>query len=126
MRHYLTAHAGGLVETRDLQRAMEDESGRSLGRFFDQWVHKPGHPEMDVHVAWDRGLLTVATKQTQSTTDGVPGCFELTLDLDLGSAAGGGIFAPIRSRHRATPDVRARDPGSPGVRRRRPRRPHRG
>jgi aminopeptidase N len=85
IRTYLAAHARGVVETRDLQRAMEEVSGRSLGRYFEQGIHKPGHPEMDVDVSWDKGVLTVATKQTQATTDGVPACFELTLDLDLGT-----------------------------------------
>ncbi|HEX3343397.1 MAG TPA: M1 family metallopeptidase, partial [Polyangiaceae bacterium] len=41
VRSYLASHARGVVETRDLQRAMEDVSGRSLGRFFEQWVLKP-------------------------------------------------------------------------------------
>ena len=64
---------------------MEEVSGRSLGRTFEQGIYKPGHPEMDVDVSWDKGVLTIATKQTQATTDGVPACFELTLDLDLGT-----------------------------------------
>jgi aminopeptidase N len=87
---YLTKNARNVVETRDLQRALEDVSGKSLGRFFEQWVHKAGHPEIEVDVAWDRGILTLATKQSQATTDGVPGVFELTLELDLGDATGGG------------------------------------
>jgi aminopeptidase N len=88
VRQYLATHARGVVETRDLQRAMEDVSGRSLGRFFEQWVYKPGHPELEVEVGWDKGVLTVSTKQTQATTDGVPAAFELPLDLDLGDADG--------------------------------------
>jgi aminopeptidase N len=88
VRRYLTGRAGGLVETRDLQRALEEESGRSLARFFDQAVYKPGHPELDVNVSWERGILALATKQTQSTADGVPGCFFLAMDLDVGDAAG--------------------------------------
>ena len=89
IRTYLATHARGVVETRDLQRALEEVSGRSLGRFFEQWIHKPGHPEMEVEISWDKGVLTVATKQTQATTDGVPACFELPLDLDLGAAGAG-------------------------------------
>ncbi|MFI5302914.1 MAG: M1 family aminopeptidase, partial [Polyangiales bacterium] len=89
IRVYLATHARGVVETRDLQRALEEVSGRSLGRFFEQWIHKPGHPEMEVEISWDKGVLTVATKQTQATTDGVPACFELSLDLDLGAAGAG-------------------------------------
>jgi aminopeptidase N len=85
---YLTGHAHGVVETRDLQRAMEEVSGRSLGRSFEQWLFKPGHPEMDVEITWDKGVLNVATKQTQSTSDGVPACFELPLELDVVDAAG--------------------------------------
>jgi aminopeptidase N len=88
IRRYLESRAGGLVETRDLQRALEDESGRSLARFFDQAVHKPGHPEIEVQVTWDRGVLAIATKQTQSAADGVPACFHVILDLDLGDLAG--------------------------------------
>ncbi|HEX8796605.1 MAG TPA: HEAT repeat domain-containing protein [Polyangiaceae bacterium] len=88
IRAYLAGHARGVVETRDLQRAVEDVSGRGLGRFFEQWVLKPGHPEMDVEIAWDKGVLTVTTKQTQPTGDGVPACFEVAVDLDLGDAEG--------------------------------------
>lgn len=88
IRAYLAGHARGVVETRDLQRAIEDVSGRGLGRFFEQWVMKPGHPEMDVDISWDKGVLTVTTKQTQPTGDGVPACFEVALDLDLGDAEG--------------------------------------
>src|SRR6185312_12130818 len=86
---YLQRHARGIVETRDLQRALEEASGRSLGRFFEQWVYKPGHPELDVEVGWSDGVLTIQVKQAQATTDGVPAVFELPLDLDLGDAQGG-------------------------------------
>jgi aminopeptidase N len=88
VRAYLLDHANGVVETRDLERAMEEASGRSLGRFFEQWVMKPGHPEMDVELGWDSGVLTLATKQTQAATDAVPACFELPLDLDMADASG--------------------------------------
>lgn len=33
------AQSGGLVDTRDLQRAMETASGEPLGWFFDQWAY---------------------------------------------------------------------------------------
>jgi aminopeptidase N len=85
---YLTKNARNVVETRDLQRALEEISGKSLGRFFEQWVHKPGHPELEVDVTWDRGILSLSTKQSQATTDGVPGVFELTLEVDLGHDRG--------------------------------------
>jgi aminopeptidase N len=83
LHRYLTVHARGIVETRDLQRAMEAVSGRSLGRFFEQRVYKPGHPEIEVDVGWEKGALVVHAKQTQSATDGVPSAFEVTLDFDV-------------------------------------------
>ncbi len=86
---YLTRHARGVVETRDLLRALEDVSGRSLGRLFEQWVYKPGHPEIELELAWENGVVTVAAKQVQPSTDGVPASFEVSLDLDVADAAGG-------------------------------------
>jgi aminopeptidase N len=85
---YLTRHARSVVETRDLLRAMEEVSGRSLGKFFDQWVYKPGHPELDVSVSWDKKVLTVAVKQHQATSDGVPAHFDFALVLELVDDAG--------------------------------------
>ena len=80
---YLARHARGVVETRDLMRAMEDVSGRSLGRFFEQAVYKPGHPECDVSVSWEKKVLTVSVKQHQSTNDGVPAVFEFPLVVEI-------------------------------------------
>ncbi len=85
---YLTTHAHGVVETRDLQRAMQQVSGRSLGRFFDQWLYQPGHPEIEIELLWEKGILTVRVKQTQSTSGGVPSSFELPLELDVADAKG--------------------------------------
>jgi aminopeptidase N len=97
VRAYLASHARGVVETRDLMRAMEEVSGRSLGRFFEQAIYKPGHPELDVDVSWAKGVLTIATKQNQSSTDGVPACFEVPLDLDIGARVDNGTGTLRRS-----------------------------
>ncbi len=64
-------------------RALEGASGKSLGRFFEQWVHKPGHPEVDVTIAWADGVLTCEVKQHHSAHDGVPNAFEFPLWLDV-------------------------------------------
>jgi aminopeptidase N len=88
IHEYLSGHARGVVETRDLMRAMEEASGRSLGRFFEQWVYKPGHPEIEVALSWEKGVLSVSAKQHQATTDGVPNAFDLPLHLDVSDAHG--------------------------------------
>src|SRR4029078_2370765 len=47
---YLERHDKGVVEPRHLMRALEEVSGRSLDRFFEQWVFRAGHPELDVKI----------------------------------------------------------------------------
>ena len=39
LKRFTRAHAGGTVTSRDLQRAFETESGRSLQPLFDSWVY---------------------------------------------------------------------------------------
>ena len=87
VRNYLEAHAYGVVETNDLQRALEKVSGCSLERFFDAWVYRPGHPELKVKVSWDDGLLSVAVKQTQKLGDTAE--FQFELEVEVGMRAGG-------------------------------------
>ncbi|RYZ10189.1 MAG: aminopeptidase [Myxococcales bacterium] len=90
-RRYLARHAFGIVETTDLMRALEEASGRSLERFFDQWVYRPGHPELTCKVSYDDGLLSVALKQTQKT--GETAAFALPVEIEVMSADG------VRTRH---------------------------
>jgi aminopeptidase N len=70
LRHYVSKHARGSVETRDLARALEEVSGRSFDEFLDRWIAKPGHPELECAWEWDEerkvGTLRVAQKQTVS------------------------------------------------------------
>jgi len=87
VRGYLEAHAYGVVETNDLQRALEKVSGRSLERFFDSWVYRPGHPELKVKVSWDDGLLSIAVKQTQKL--GETAEFHFELEVEIGTRGGG-------------------------------------
>lgn len=99
---YLTRHARGVVETRDLCRALEEVSGRSLGRHFDLLVMRPGHVEASVEVGWDAGVLSVGVKQTQAATDGVPSVFELPLWIAIRS---GGVTRRERLDLRSRTDA---------------------
>lgn len=80
---YLRQFAHGVVETRDLMRAMEAGTGRSLSRMFDEGLYKPGHVELDVDMHHANGVLRVTVKQTQASTDGVPNVFAVPLELQL-------------------------------------------
>jgi len=46
IRVYYAAHVDDNALTDDLQQAMESSSGTSLGWFFDQWLRRPGYPEL--------------------------------------------------------------------------------
>ncbi len=87
VRTYLERHARGVVETRDLLRALEDASGRSLEAIFDQWVLRAGHPELDVKIEHDAGVLLVTVKQTQAIDAASP-AYTFPLELAIGGAGG--------------------------------------
>ncbi|HTR63320.1 MAG TPA: M1 family aminopeptidase [Candidatus Binataceae bacterium] len=86
---YCTRHRGGNVITRDLERAFEDTTGRNLEWFFDQWVYKEGHPEIEVSSAYDdkRKLASVTVKQTQKPSATTP-LFRFTTTIALMDADG--------------------------------------
>ncbi len=94
VRTYLQAHARGLVETRDLLRAMEASSGKSLARRFEEGLHTPGHPVVSIVIQYDRGLLTIEAEQLQGASEapaderGVPEVFAVPLSFDILTAKG--------------------------------------
>jgi aminopeptidase N len=66
-RTYLERHALGSVVTEDLNRIIEELSGRSFDAFFDQWVYHARQPELEVSYSWDaeQTLAKVSVQQTQ-------------------------------------------------------------
>jgi aminopeptidase N len=81
IRVYLEEHAHGLVETVDLQRAFERASGDSLERFFDQWVFRPGHPELKVKISYEERALSVSLKQAQKGPE--VALFEFDFEIEV-------------------------------------------
>jgi aminopeptidase N len=73
--HYLDKHRHGVVETRDLARAVEDSTGKVVDWFFSQWViDGAGHPELDVDIRWDADTrtATVTVEQKQKVEGKTP------------------------------------------------------
>ena len=67
IREYYRRFAGGTALTDDFRAVMEEASGADLGWFFDQWLHRPGHPVLAVgwSVPEDGGEVTVRVEQVQ-------------------------------------------------------------
>ena len=81
-----TAEAGPrLVETRELRRALEAESGRELGWFFQQWVELDHVPEVRVSHRYNDGILSVTV--AQAVGEGAP-AYALPLQIAVGTADG--------------------------------------
>ena len=83
VRDYLHRYLHQVVETDDFRRVLEEHSGRSLGKFFDQWFRSPGFPDLKVSFAFDaarqEGTFTIEQKQADHEK-GIP-VFDFTTDV---------------------------------------------
>jgi aminopeptidase N len=107
LRTYVRAHARGLVETHDLRRSFETESGRNLVPFFDQWIFRSGHPEIEVEHAWDAATrrLSLSVRQVREDASGAPWRFRLPCRVflpDGGTRAVDRELAVTEREHRFT------------------------
>jgi len=84
IRRYAISRRGHNVVTQDLQRAIEEGTGRNLDWFFDQWVFGAGHPVLTGSYAWDDATKTakISLKQTQSG-ERVAEVFRLPMNVDF-------------------------------------------
>ncbi len=90
IKTYLERHAYGNVGTEDLRAVIEEVSGRSFDRFFDQWLYHGGQPVLDAQYSWDEKskLAKVSVTQKQAhISDG--GLFQMPLTLRFESKKGG-------------------------------------
>ena len=79
---YLQRHKLGVVETADLKLVLEEVSGRSLDRFFDQWLNGIGTPKLSLTQSWnaENKLAKVTIRQTQKIDEKHP-LFQFPLTL---------------------------------------------
>jgi aminopeptidase N len=72
VRTYLERHALGVVVTEDLRSIIEELSGRSFDRFFDQWLYQGGYPKLKVSYSWSEAdkLARITVEQTQARGEG--------------------------------------------------------
>jgi aminopeptidase N len=96
IHRYVAGHQLQVVETDDFRKEMEAASGKSLKWFFDQWVHKAGHPELKVrwHYEDDDKTARVHIEQTQKVDAQTP-LFRLPTTLEITEGVGRVRTIPI-------------------------------
>jgi aminopeptidase N len=69
IKSYYKTYAGKNARTADLQKIMENVSGKNLGQFFYQWLFVAGQPKLDISYKYNaqKKLVTVNVTQRQST-----------------------------------------------------------
>ena len=89
IRTYLQRFGYHNVVTEDLMHVAEEVSGRSLAKFFEQWVYRTGHPILSVTYGWDerKKLARVSLRQTQKVSEEIP-LFEFPLTIRFKTEAG--------------------------------------
>lgn len=85
---YIAKHAHGPVETVDLRRAFEAETGRDLSGFFQQWTELTGSPELTVqHSLKDHKLVVKISAKPMED-----GEVAYHIPVEVAARAGGTLF----------------------------------
>jgi aminopeptidase N len=73
IKTYLERHHLGIVVTEDLNRVVEELSGRSFDQFFDQWIYHASQPDLGVSYEWNERakLAKVSLRQDQRLSERV-------------------------------------------------------
>lgn len=89
IHEYLTRYSFKNAETDDLRRVVEELSGRSFERFFQQWFYRPGSPAITLDYHWDaqHSRARITATQTQKLTADRP-AFQFDLPIWLVTADG--------------------------------------
>jgi aminopeptidase N len=85
LRSYYSTYRDGTATSDDLRRELERSSGRSLERFFDQWLRRPGVAEPAIGWAYDPTRGTVSLLALQ---DSPRGPYELPLTVMVTQSSG--------------------------------------
>ncbi len=86
LRTYVRDNATKTVETIDLVRGIEHATGRNMRGFFDQWIGRGGHPELEIRAEWhaDELRLAIEIEQKQPIDGDHP---PYAFDLEIGVVA---------------------------------------
>ncbi|MGE0712990.1 MAG: M1 family aminopeptidase [Planctomycetota bacterium] len=87
---YVASYTRRLVETTDFRRKLEEHSGLSLSRFFQEWILSPGYPKLKVEAKHDaeRGELQLVIEQCQVDEKRGIGAFSFPLTVAVETKGG--------------------------------------
>ena len=96
LKVYIEKYKKKTVETENFQKIIEEISGKNMYSFFDQWVYRKGHPELDVEFSLENNnreynnenkitRLKVKIIQSQELNDNTytSNIFEFPLEIQL-------------------------------------------
>ena len=114
VKTYLERHRHGNVVTENLRAVMEEFSGKSHDRFFDQYVYHAHHPELKVDYSWDAKtkLAKLTVKQEQKVDDKVL-LFHVTLPVKF--RCGGKVIMKSMQVSQASEDFYFALPAAPEI-----------
>lgn len=103
IRRFYAANRFKKAGTDDLQKAFEDESGRSLERFFQRWIHESALPRLRVSSSTE-GQTVIATVEQVGDLFDVP----ITIGITM---ADGGVHEEVILVSEASVEKRIEVPG---------------
>jgi aminopeptidase N len=73
VKTYLERHALGSVVTEDFRSVIEELTGKSYDRFFDQWIYHGRHPDLKISYSWSEKdkLAKISIVQTHEVNEKV-------------------------------------------------------
>ena len=85
IREYFRRFRDSNVLTEDLQVVMEEVSGQDLSHFFEQWVYRPGQPDLVAKWTYDAdaGQVRIQIEQGQDES------FDFPLEIGIADVGGG-------------------------------------
>ena len=83
IHHYIAKHKHTNVTTPDLQRAIEQATGRNIDWLFDQYVYKGGHPAFGLAFEWDDAAKQAKLNVQQTQDEKESSIFRLPVVVDF-------------------------------------------
>ncbi len=81
LTHYINKNQHKCVETVDLIKAFEDVAGKDLNEFFDIWVFKAGHPQLELKSTWNQKEKVFCIKIEQQQDINIAPIYKLCIPI---------------------------------------------